>query len=571
MNEQAIIERLVRQYGVPVESAARQASKLVALQPVVRVAFQQWWDTGVVPPLQVEGYTLERLQAEYALEPIAAFLALDWLTREPDKALKRLRRGYDRIVGGQQAASPSVAPTMEDKLGAAVTRLLPGAAPDPPTAPTPAGDEAKTTLTLVDADDAPLVVERQPSQIVPGGALHESADGRWECLLLDPPVAPEVEAAVVQLVARRPPESPLVNWPSRRIVRPRLGVIMRATRNMFPLGQFLEVDAVDPLTLAPITILDRALMAQQVAAAANWLDGHGVAVRHMNPHAFAVNFPSHRAQFVAWQEIVGDDSGSAAEWAAPEVGASDIASLVANRHALAVILYRLLLGLHPLSGRTYVESGGAVDIDEYGRRTMTSAELTPRLRDLFAQVFIRGVRDPAHRPLPGEWQAALWELVDRGVTCANPSCALGTFAAPERHHFVCPWCGATYWHPFGRLPFLRFYRPAGSPGAYEEDRFGLVGQEERTLLRHHAYPDTPYEQAQGPLGQIVGHEGQWYFRNLGPEPMVLLSGEGGVSKDVPPNAGVLLDEGVRVLLGEKGRARAFFTQMLDVDSGPPSL
>jgi hypothetical protein len=48
----------------------------------------------------VEGYSIERLMKEFGMNPIAAFLALDWLIRDPDTARALIKRGFDRIVTG---------------------------------------------------------------------------------------------------------------------------------------------------------------------------------------------------------------------------------------------------------------------------------------------------------------------------------------------------------------------------------------------------------------------------------------------------------------------------------------
>jgi hypothetical protein len=45
----------------------------------------------------VQGYTAQRLVDEYQFTPPNAFVTLDWLIREPAKAVKALSEGYDII------------------------------------------------------------------------------------------------------------------------------------------------------------------------------------------------------------------------------------------------------------------------------------------------------------------------------------------------------------------------------------------------------------------------------------------------------------------------------------------
>ena len=92
-----LVPRLIAEFGYPAEGARIVAEKIAACGPQVRAAFAMWWQTGELTDLEIEGYTVERLMAEHNMKPIAAFLTLDWLGREPEKARASLRRGHDRI------------------------------------------------------------------------------------------------------------------------------------------------------------------------------------------------------------------------------------------------------------------------------------------------------------------------------------------------------------------------------------------------------------------------------------------------------------------------------------------
>ncbi len=98
MEKPEIIQRLTGELGYPESGAYVVAEKLLALAPEVNAGFECWWRTGEIQPLEVEGYTIEKLMTKHSLKPIAAFLTLDWLVREPEKAKAAVERGHDRIV-----------------------------------------------------------------------------------------------------------------------------------------------------------------------------------------------------------------------------------------------------------------------------------------------------------------------------------------------------------------------------------------------------------------------------------------------------------------------------------------
>jgi hypothetical protein len=98
MNENELIPRLISEYKYPPKGAQIVAEKLVNSSQQVNQAFNVFWETGEVPELEVEGYTISRLVKEHRMTPIAALLTLDWLIRDPEHAKKSLKKGHD-IVG----------------------------------------------------------------------------------------------------------------------------------------------------------------------------------------------------------------------------------------------------------------------------------------------------------------------------------------------------------------------------------------------------------------------------------------------------------------------------------------
>lgn len=99
MNREADIlkDRLVSEFGYPQAGADLVAGKLVAMQGDVWDAFVAWWESGKNPEIEIEGYSFDRLVRDYSMKPIAALLTLDWLQREPEKAVASLRKGHDFV------------------------------------------------------------------------------------------------------------------------------------------------------------------------------------------------------------------------------------------------------------------------------------------------------------------------------------------------------------------------------------------------------------------------------------------------------------------------------------------
>ncbi len=94
-----LLPRLTTELGYPTAGARLISEKLMKCNASVRAAFWQWWNTNSLDAnLEIEGYTLARLMDEHGMKPIAAFLTLDWLQREPEKAKESLARGHDQII-----------------------------------------------------------------------------------------------------------------------------------------------------------------------------------------------------------------------------------------------------------------------------------------------------------------------------------------------------------------------------------------------------------------------------------------------------------------------------------------
>ena len=93
-----LIPRLVDEFGYSEKSANRVIKNLKNCSERIKLDFLRWWNTGVLPDLEIEQYNVSRLKKEFGMNPIAALLTLDWLLKEPEEARASLKRGYDKII-----------------------------------------------------------------------------------------------------------------------------------------------------------------------------------------------------------------------------------------------------------------------------------------------------------------------------------------------------------------------------------------------------------------------------------------------------------------------------------------
>ncbi|PLS68089.1 MAG: hypothetical protein CV045_09900 [Cyanobacteria bacterium M5B4] len=97
ITEAVLIPHLMSELGYSYQGAQLVVVKLRQSAPEIQAAFRVWWESGHIPELEVETYSVARLMQHHSMNPIAALLTLDWLIREPAKALASLQRGHDQV------------------------------------------------------------------------------------------------------------------------------------------------------------------------------------------------------------------------------------------------------------------------------------------------------------------------------------------------------------------------------------------------------------------------------------------------------------------------------------------
>lgn len=88
-----IRDRLVEDFDCKESQVDSVVEKIIKLAPDIYDAFESWFNTGVVKEIEVEGYTVDSLlRKKKSMNIVGAYLTLDWLRREPEKAKFALNR-----------------------------------------------------------------------------------------------------------------------------------------------------------------------------------------------------------------------------------------------------------------------------------------------------------------------------------------------------------------------------------------------------------------------------------------------------------------------------------------------
>ena len=92
MNKEILI-KLLKEENYPAHMVDATIAKLNKLQTIVLENFEVWLNEGTLPDFEVEGYSYQVLVNDYGMKPVGAFLTLDWLCRDPQKASLSLKKG----------------------------------------------------------------------------------------------------------------------------------------------------------------------------------------------------------------------------------------------------------------------------------------------------------------------------------------------------------------------------------------------------------------------------------------------------------------------------------------------
>lgn len=88
-----ILLTLLKEENYPAHMLDKTIEKLEKLQPEILSAFTQWLSDGKTPSISIENFSFQDLTMKFCMTSVGAFITLDWLVREPEKAKKALKNG----------------------------------------------------------------------------------------------------------------------------------------------------------------------------------------------------------------------------------------------------------------------------------------------------------------------------------------------------------------------------------------------------------------------------------------------------------------------------------------------
>lgn len=87
LDNKVIRDRLIDDLDCKESQVDGVVERISKLAPDIYSAFEEWFNTGIVREIEVEGYTVASLrQKKKNLNVVGAYLTLDWLRKEPEKA-----------------------------------------------------------------------------------------------------------------------------------------------------------------------------------------------------------------------------------------------------------------------------------------------------------------------------------------------------------------------------------------------------------------------------------------------------------------------------------------------------
>lgn len=91
MKAEDVIKFLVEKKNYDRIQTERLAPKIDALPEDIKSALVKWIESGIVSSPDYHGYTVEKiLKAKPGMTVLAAYLALDWIRKDPKTAIKAI-------------------------------------------------------------------------------------------------------------------------------------------------------------------------------------------------------------------------------------------------------------------------------------------------------------------------------------------------------------------------------------------------------------------------------------------------------------------------------------------------
>ncbi len=432
------------------------------------------------------------------------------------------------------------------------------------------------------------------------GNIYRSADKRSVIKLYDNPPDKTKEAERIAridvLINNLNPTkgdsywAEFFTWPEKRVVQPHVGFRMRYVEGMKTLENYYLGKAYKNLKPeARGWFIGRIAVAIKLVSAANRLATMGLCYPDFSGKNIMVDPFEGRMVLIDCDSLTVPGKlkptvEGTTTFRAPEIymHTVPVPSVKTDRHSLAVLLYQWLLLWHPLSGDKHFDADPEKDdLMRFGSHALyienptdTSNQakgqklkahmLGPELEKLFRTAFVDGLHNPNKRPLPFQWQTALYHAYDQIIPCSSPNCDWRFFIATNTPRLTCPNCQQPLDKP-ATLPFLYLmpHKRTGDPNDYVTDKSKahyVVGWPGKTLHQWHIRPDAApgYSDASNipdpsprAMFEYDEHGKQWYLKNLAEHTMYYRFAQDGANQWRPwqPNTIAPLLPGIMLQLG----------------------
>ncbi len=380
-------------------------------------------------------------------------------------------------------------------------------------------------------------------------------------------------------------------WPDGLVIKPSLGVRLPAIPgHLKELGRIVFPKSFNRLPAAERPWAQRLGIAVKLARAVGRLHRSGFTHSDLSPANIYVDPRRGELRIIDLDGLVvrghlPPQVIGTPEYIAPEalVGKATPSSRT-DLHALAVIIYQLLLYRHPLRGPARRATGNPdrQELLELGPEGIyidhpTNRKNRPRcegsgfwpatlmgasLADAFETCFVAGLKTPATRVSAGSWESYLVRLADRVVTCGNPACKDKHFPLTDGRALVCPWCRTPYPAHSG-VPALRLMRGSKDGKYRPEQDWWLAGIPGRKLYNWHVRANaSPMPGTRPkPLAEVRLQKREWCLVNLGLERLREVR-SGRPAANVPLGSAIPLRNGTTILTGDPPEYRALYVQVV---------
>lgn len=450
-------------------------------------------------------------------------------------------------------------------------------------------------------DGHELLLEDEPAGRGGMGTGYLTLDRKSFVKLFHKPSA-ELERALSLILRRynctRDPQHPereaywsgLYLWPKALVTEPRLGVLM----DRLPEGVSNLVTLFGPKNYAKLPLEARSWrrrveVAWRLAQAVARMHQLGVAHSDLSHNNVLANPLTGQVCIIDIDGLVvpgfvHPTVAGTTGYIAPEILISKGAPGVrADRHALAILIYRLLLFAHPLKG-PYTFGIDPFEVAEVEQRQLSEDGIyiahptDPRnrpkkgfyhpsilgavLEGLFERAFVQGLKVPEARPLAQDFRLPLGHILERLVECTNVSCVERYYPVQEGRSIVCPWCGTLLDAP-GGIPVVRLYDP-GPQGPVLQRDYWVVASPGKALAAWHVQPGLEPDGFQDPAPLVRFERGPsgWQIHNLNLVGLSKMTRGGVVESLILPGTVVPMVDGMVLRLGPPRDSRLALIQWI---------